>query len=146
MSLNLRSEQQQKQCPDLLTSGRQNDGLAGRLRVEEPVSFLGLLEPPAVCEEPLHVHLPVGDEFGAIGLALLRERPRPHQRYLPPQEIRADVERDLTPLADETGGAPRAYGAHGRGTGVRRRGGVERLVRALPVRLLANCRRPVVTR
>jgi hypothetical protein len=32
------------------------------------------------------------------------------------QEIRADVERDLTPLADETGGAPRAYGAHGRGT------------------------------
>jgi len=29
---------------------------------------------------------------------------RPHQRYLPAQEIRADVERDLTPLADETGG------------------------------------------
>jgi hypothetical protein len=28
---------------------------------------------------------------------LLRERPRPHQRHLPAQEIRADVERDLTP-------------------------------------------------
>src|SRR6516162_9620463 len=52
------------------------------------------------------------------------------------REIRADVDRDLTPLADETGGAPGAYGAHGRGTGVRRRGGVERLVRALAVRQL----------
>src|SRR5215468_5623595 len=92
---------QQKQ--DLLTSGRQDDGLAGRLRIEEPVSFLGLLEPPAVREEPFHVHLPVGDELGALGLALLRERPRPHQRYLPAQEILADVERDLATLADETG-------------------------------------------
>src|SRR5262249_8610158 len=61
-------------------------------------------------------------------------------------EIRADVERDLTPLADETGGAPRAYGAHGRSTGVRRRGGVERLVRALAVRQLANRRDHVVRR
>src|ERR1700756_5837127 len=87
------------------TSRRQDDGLAGRLRVEEPVGFLGLLEPPAVGEEPLHVHLALGDELGALGLALLRERPRPHQRDLPTQEIRADVERDLTPLADETGGA-----------------------------------------
>src|SRR6516165_545477 len=131
---------------DLLTSGRQDDGLAGRLRVEEPVGFLGLLEPPAVREEPLHVHLALGDELGALGLALLRERPRPHQRDLPAQEIRADVERDLAPLADETGGAPRAYGAHGRGTGVRRRGGVERLVRALAVRQLGNRRDHVVRR
>ena len=112
---------------DLLTSRRQDDGLAGRLRVEEPVGFLGLLEPPAVREEPLHVHLPLGDELGALGLALLRERPRPHQRDLPAQEIGADVERDLTPLADETGGAPRAYRAHRRGTGGRRRGGVEKV-------------------
>src|SRR6516162_1367404 len=105
-----------KQCPDLLTSGRQDDGLAGRLRVEEPVGFLGLLEPPAVREEPLHVHLALGDELGALGLALLRERPRPPQRYLPAQEIRADVERDLnlTPLADETGGAPRRLGRFGK--------------------------------
>src|SRR5499427_9607063 len=129
-----------------LTSGRQDDGLAGRLRVEEPVGFLGLLEPPAVREQPLHVDLPVGDELSALGLALLRERPRPHQRYLPAQEILADVERDLTPLADETGGAPRAYGAHGRGTGVRRRGGVERLVRALAVGELGNRRDHVVRR
>ena len=97
-----------------VTSGRQDDGLAGRLRVEEPVGFLGLLEPPAVREEPLHVHLPLGDELGALGLALLRERPRPHQRDLPAQEIRADVERDLTPLADETGGAPRRLGRFGK--------------------------------
>src|SRR5262245_39855716 len=27
---------------------------------------------------PLHVHLALGDELGALGLALLRERPRPH--------------------------------------------------------------------
>src|SRR5215468_9972127 len=111
-------------------SGREDDGLAGRLRVEELVGLLGLVEPPAVREELLHVDLPVGDELGALGLALLRERPRAHQRYLPPQEILADVERDLTPLSDETGSAPRAYGAHGRSAGVRRRGSVERLVRA----------------
>src|SRR5262249_39664893 len=92
-------------CPDL-PSRRQDDGLAGRLRVEQPVGFLGLLEPPAVREETLHVHLPLGDELGALGLALLRERPRPHQRDLPAQEIRADVERDLTPLADETASSP----------------------------------------
>jgi hypothetical protein len=113
-----------------------------------PVGFLGLLEPPAVGEEPLHVHLALGDELGALGLALLRERPRPHQRDLPAQEIGADVERHLTPLADETGGAPRAYGAHRRGTGVRRRGGVERLVRALAVRGRASprgARRPTST-
>ena len=30
----------------------------------------------------------IGDELGAVGLALLRERPRPDQRYLPAQEIR----------------------------------------------------------
>jgi len=95
-------------CPDLPTSRRQDDGLAGRLRVEEPVGFLGLLEPPAVGEEPLHVHLALGDELGALGLALLGERPRPHQRDLPAQEIGADVERDLAPLADEAGGAPAA--------------------------------------
>ena len=142
----VRKSNRQKQCPALLTSRRQDDGLAGRLRVEEPVGFLGLLEPPAVREEPLHVHLALGDELGALGLALLRERPRPHQRDLPAQEIRADVERDLAPLADETGGAPRAYGAHRRGTGVRRRGGVERLVRALAVRELAYRRDHVVRR
>ena len=57
-----------------LTSGRQDDGLAGRLRVEEPVGFLGLFEPLAVREEPLHVHVALGDELGALGLALLRGR------------------------------------------------------------------------
>src|SRR5262249_2483280 len=36
---------------------------------------------------------------GWAGLAFLRERARPHQRYLPAQEIRANVERDLTPLS-----------------------------------------------
>src|SRR5215470_8508066 len=71
------------------TSRRQDDGLAGRLRVEEPVGFLSLLEAPAVGEELLHVDLPVGDELGALGLALLRERPRPDQRHLPAQEVRA---------------------------------------------------------
>src|SRR5262249_8575202 len=93
-----------------LRSRRQDDSLAGRLRVEEPVGFLGLLEPPAVREEPLHVHLALGDELGALALALLGARPRPHQRDLPAQEIRADVERDLTALADETGGATRRTG------------------------------------
>jgi hypothetical protein len=54
--------------------------------LKSPVGFLGLIEPPAVREEPLYFHLLVGDELGALGLALLRERPRPHQRSLPAQE------------------------------------------------------------
>jgi len=35
--------------------------------------LLRLLELPAVGEELLHVHAPVGNELGAFGLALLRE-------------------------------------------------------------------------
>ena len=38
-----RAGSRNEQCPNFLTSGRQDDGLAGRLRVEEPVGFLGLL-------------------------------------------------------------------------------------------------------
>src|SRR5262249_34167257 len=75
-----------------------------------------------------------------------RRRPGWPSLRRPAQEIGADVERDLTPLANETGGAPRAYGAHRRGTSVRRRGGVERLVRALAVRQLGNRRDHVLRR
>src|SRR3970282_2797502 len=80
------------------SSGRQDDGLARRLRVEELVGFLRLLELPAVREELLHAHFPVGDELGAFGLALLRERPGADQRHLPAQEIRTNVERHLPAL------------------------------------------------
>jgi hypothetical protein len=38
---------------------------------------------------------------------LLGERPRPHQRDLPAQEIGAHVERDLTPQGDGVYGAAR---------------------------------------
>src|SRR4029453_1005933 len=79
-------------------SGRQDDRLARRLRVEELVGFLRLVEPPAMREELLHVDAPVGHELGALGLALLRERPRAHQRHLPAQEVRAHVERHLAAL------------------------------------------------
>src|SRR4030095_1740936 len=56
-----------------LRSGRQDDGLPRRLLVEELVGFVGLLELPAVGEEPLDVDLLIGDELGALGLSLLRE-------------------------------------------------------------------------
>src|SRR5262245_36787332 len=111
-----------------------------------PASACKKQEPPAVREGPLHVHLALGDELGALGLALLRERPRPPQRDLPAQEIRADVEGGLTSLAVETRGTRGAHGADGRGAGVRRRGGVGRLVRALAVGELGNRRDHVVRR
>src|SRR3954469_11367569 len=76
-------------------SGRQDNRLARRLRVEDPVGLLGLFELPSVREQHLDVDLPVGDELGALRLALLRERPGADERHLPPQEIRTDVQRDL---------------------------------------------------
>src|SRR5262249_61475002 len=108
---------------ELESSGREHDRLARRLRVEELVGFLRLLELPAVREELLHVHAAVGDELGALGLALLRERPRSDERHLPAQEIGAHVQGDLAPLADEARRAPRAPRTPGRGRRVRRRGG-----------------------
>src|SRR4030095_2285468 len=109
----------------------QDDRLARGLRVEQPVGLLRLLEAPAVREQALHVDLPVGDEFGAFGLPLLRERPGADQRDLPAQEIRAHVERHLTALAHEARGAPGAHRAHRGRARLGRRGGVERLVGAL---------------
>src|SRR5262245_45617136 len=88
------------------SSGGQDDGLARALGVEDLVGLLCLLELPAVGEELLHVDIQVGDSLGAFGLTLLRERPGADQRHLPAEEIGTDVERHLTALADETGGAP----------------------------------------
>src|SRR5215510_6505432 len=110
------------------SSGGQDDGLARGLGIEDLVGFLCLLELPAVGEELLHVDLQVGDGLRAFGLTLLRERPGADQRHLPAQEIGTDVQRHLTALADETGGAPRAHRAHRGRTGLRGRGGVERLL------------------
>src|SRR6185436_14192026 len=95
-------------------SGRQNNRLARRLRVEKLVRFLRLVELPTVREELLNVDLLVGDELAAFGLPLLRERPRADQRHLATQQIWADVERDLPALADEARRAPRAHGPHRR--------------------------------
>src|SRR5581483_217648 len=88
------------------SSRRQDDALADRLRVEHAVGLLGLVEAPAVREELLHVDLVVGDELGAVGLALLGEGPRADQRHLPAQHVGAHVEGDLAALADEAGRAP----------------------------------------
>src|SRR5215813_6149959 len=112
-------------------SGWQDHSLAGRLRVEQPVGLLRLLERPAVREQLLDVDLHVGDELGALGLPLLRERPRADECHLPAQEIRAHVERHLPALAHEARRAPRAHRAHRRGPRLGRRGAVERLVGSL---------------
>src|SRR5499433_4429318 len=87
-------------------SRRQDDGLARGLRIEELVSLLRLLELPAVRKELLHIPAVVRNELGALGLALLRERPGADQRHLPAQEIGAHVQRHLAALADEARRAP----------------------------------------
>src|SRR5436190_1379423 len=93
---------------------RQDDALARGLGVEQAIGLLGLVEAPAVREQLLDVDLAVRDEFGTVGLALLGEGPRPDQRHLPAQHVRADVEGHLAALADEAGRAPGAHRPHGR--------------------------------
>ena len=63
-------------------------------------------------EQFFDVDLAVGDELRALGLAHLREGPRRDHRHLPPQHVRADVDRDVVALADKAGGAPHLGAAH----------------------------------
>ena len=56
--------------PAPTASVRQDDGFARGLGIEEFIGFLGLIEPPAVGEQLVDGDFPLGDEFGAFGLAL----------------------------------------------------------------------------
>ena len=48
----------------------QEDALAGGLRVEQAVSFLGLIEPPLVREQAVDIDVALDAEARAVGLAL----------------------------------------------------------------------------
>src|SRR5262249_22515177 len=56
-------------------SRRQDHALARALGIEQAIGLLGLVEPPLVREQLLHVNVVVGHELRALGLALRREGP-----------------------------------------------------------------------
>jgi hypothetical protein len=64
----------------------EDHALAGALRVEHPIGLLGLIKPPAVREQFFDRDAVVGDELGAVGLAVRREGPGADQRDLPAQQ------------------------------------------------------------
>ena len=77
---------------------------AGLIAAVGPV---GLLELPAVDEQPIEVDTAIGDEVAAVLLVVLREGPRPAQCDLPAQQVAADAEHDLAAFANSSGLAPR---------------------------------------
>src|SRR5437899_13040614 len=95
------------------------DALARGLRVEEAVGLLGLVETPAMREQRAERNFAVGDEARAFFLAGVRERPRGVQGDLTPQQVLADLERDVVALAHERDPAPRDGAAHGLGARLR---------------------------
>src|SRR5216684_116271 len=84
----------------------QEHALARALPVEQAVGFLGLVECPAMGEEAVDIDLARRDEVGAFGLADAREGPGRDDGELLPQQVGADVERDVAALADEAYRAP----------------------------------------
>src|SRR5256886_13703256 len=87
--------------------------LAGRLRVEEPVGVYRLLEREAVGEKALERELAACNEPRAFFLADSAERPRGVDRELPPEHVLADVERRLVAFAHEAHAPPGRGAAHG---------------------------------
>src|SRR6266540_2773732 len=61
---------------------RSDDALAGRLRIEQPVGLLGLLQRPVMGEQAIDVDAAVGDVAPALGLPDARECPRSDDRDL----------------------------------------------------------------
>src|ERR1051326_5165286 len=117
-----------------LTALHQEHALAAGLLVEEPIGFLGLIEPPAVSEQIVDLDVAVGDELRALRLPHLRERPRTDDGELLAQHVWAHVDRHISALADETNGAPGARATNRSDAALRRAGCVERGVSAAPVR------------
>src|SRR5215813_7967554 len=60
---------------------------AGRLRVEQFVGLVGLVERPAMGEQRLDIDAAIGDEAGAFLLADRGEGPRRDDRELLPQHV-----------------------------------------------------------
>jgi len=87
---------------------RNNHPLARRLGIEFPIGLLGLVQGPAVGEEGFDVDVVVGDEFGAVGLALGREGSGADQGDLAAQHVGADIDHHVAALAHIAGRAPGA--------------------------------------
>src|SRR5262249_1254866 len=112
--------------------------LAGRLRVEETVGLVGLIEPEPVRQELVERHLAVGDEAGALGLAHARKGPPPVDRQLPADPILADVEGRRVALAHECDAPPGGRAAHRGHARLGVAGAVHRGLDALALRQLAE--------
>src|SRR5262249_13163465 len=107
--------------PAAVASRGIENAFARRLRVEQPICFLRLLEVPAMSEETVHLDPAVRYEARAFGLTDGGKSPRADQRDLPAQQVIAHVQCHVVTLTDEAGLAPRSNAAHGLRAG--RRGG-----------------------
>src|SRR5207245_9168325 len=86
--------------------------LACRLRVEEPVRFLRLLEVEAVREQAPEPDLPICDEARALRLTDAREGPRGMDRELAADHVLAAVEGGRVALAGAGHPGPRGVAPH----------------------------------
>src|ERR1044072_1790911 len=76
------------------------------LAVDQLVDLVGLIECPAMGEEPVDVDAALDRKARALGLDEIRERPGCHQRQLPAQVLRADVPAAVSAFADKALRAP----------------------------------------
>src|SRR6266436_6779313 len=95
------------------SASHQENAFAVRLLVEQLISLLRLVERPAVREQSVDIDLALDAELRALGLDDGGEGPRGDQRHLAPEQVRADVDRDVPALAHETHGAPDLRAANG---------------------------------
>src|SRR6185437_4515650 len=79
----------------------QEDAFAVGLLVEQLVGFVRLVERPFVGEQAVDVDPALDAERGALGLDDVREGPGGQQGDLPPQQVRADIDRHVAAFADE---------------------------------------------
>src|SRR5258708_27255900 len=112
------------------SASHQENTFAVRLLVEQRVGLLRLVERPAVREQLVDIDLALDAELRALGLDDGGESPGRDQRHLAPEQVRADVDRDVPALAHEAHGAPDLGAADGIEAGlavarrVERQGGV----------------------
>src|SRR5260370_31576637 len=95
------------------SASHQENAFAVRLLVEQLISLLRLVERPAVREQLVDIDLALDAERRALGLDDGGESPGRDQRHLAPEQVRADVDRDVAALAHETHRAPNLCAANG---------------------------------
>src|SRR5688572_4065640 len=90
--------------------GEHEHALARRLRIEQPIRLLRLVDLEAMGEQLLERDLAVCDEARAFLLTHRGEGPRGVHGELAAEHVLADVDRRLPALAHEGDAAPRARG------------------------------------